>query len=276
MTKLESRQQAYKRITDGLRNFLNHSVGAMTLVQEAKRTEIWKEKWSSWGEYCEKEFGKSRRRAEQLLEIAGTIEEIQNAKPFRIESEENKEILSNLNTRQVKALSGLPTEKKAEILAKAIVVQGGKSPRPGTINGVRMAMSEKEPEIHLDKTGYPIPEKLLPEWNRATEQAMGWIHAFDTIHRQVTALFGKDFAVAKINQSSLVSDHSNYRQQLKQAVPYAVCHNCQGKNFERCKSCNPSPDEPKSIGLGWVNRRFWDDCVPEEFKRTREKAYGTK
>src|SRR5438477_13185659 len=102
--KLETRKQAYKRITDGIRSFVNHSVGAAKLVLEAKRTEIWKKKWSSWQEYCEKEFGKTRRRVNQLLEIAVTIEEIESGKPFPCEDAKNKEILANLNTRQAAEL----------------------------------------------------------------------------------------------------------------------------------------------------------------------------
>ena len=136
-TAIETRPQAYKRITDGIRQFINHSVGARTLIKEAKRTEIWKEKWSSWQEYCEKEFGKTARRAYQLLEIADTIDEIKSVKPFHTESEENKEILQNLNSRQAAELKGLPPEEKAEVFHKAVSVSGGRAPKPETIAKVR-------------------------------------------------------------------------------------------------------------------------------------------
>lgn len=139
---IETRQQAYKRITDGIRQFVNHSVGAMKLVQEAKRLEIWKDKWSSWQEYCEKEFGKSRQRAWELLDVASTIDEIKSVRLADIESGKNKAILDNLNRRQADALKGLPPVQKAEVLAKAIQAQGGKSPKPETINGVRRACAE--------------------------------------------------------------------------------------------------------------------------------------
>lgn len=143
--EIETRSQIYKRITDGIRN---HTVGLMKLVQEAKRLEIWKEKWSSWQEYCEKEFGFSRQRAYQLIDVAETIEEIESVKEsdekvsnmFDTESGKNKEILHNLNTRQATALKRLPPGKKAEVLHAAITVEGGKPPTQATINGVRKAM----------------------------------------------------------------------------------------------------------------------------------------
>jgi len=140
---IESRSQTYKRITDGIRKYVEQDTAdVMRLIQEAKRTEIWKEKWSSWREYCENEFGKTPRWAYQLLEVASTIDEIQSVKPFHTESGKNKEILHNLNTRQAQELKGLPPSKKAKVLAMAIAKEGGKSPNPETIASTRAACSE--------------------------------------------------------------------------------------------------------------------------------------
>lgn len=137
---LESRTQTYKRITDGLRKYFEQDTpDAMRLVQEAKSTEIWKEKWSSWSEYCEKEFGKTRRWANQLLEIARVIDEIESGKPFPASSGENKAILHNLNTRQVAELKGLAPEEKAKVFHLAVEAEGGKPPKPSTIANARSA-----------------------------------------------------------------------------------------------------------------------------------------
>ncbi|SRR6266576_583820 len=136
---------------------------------------------------------------------------------------------------------------------------------------------DTKPEIRHDKTGYPIPPELVAEWDRASDQANGWIRAFDAVHRQVMEAHGQDFAVANINKSTIESLHSNYRENLKQAVPYAVCGTCQGKLPERCKSCNPCATEKgKGKGLGWVNKHFWENCTPVEIQKMREKTYGTK
>jgi hypothetical protein len=148
---IETRQKAYKRITDGIRSFVNHSVGVMKLIQEAKRTEIWKERWSSWQEYCEKEFGKSRQRIYELLEVAGTIDEIKSVCLADIESGKNKAILENLNRRQTQQLRGLYPLEKAEVLAKSIVAEGGKSPKPSTIATAR-ADYEIDPADQISKS----------------------------------------------------------------------------------------------------------------------------
>src|SRR5262245_54555962 len=136
--KIETRSQAYKRITDGLRKYFDQDTAtASELLQEAKRTEVWKEKWASFKEWCEKEFGKSKQRAYQLLQIAATIDEIQGVKPFDSESDKNKGILHNLGTRQVVELKGLAPAEKAKVLSDAIKTSGGKSPTPATIAKAR-------------------------------------------------------------------------------------------------------------------------------------------
>ena len=145
------------------------------------------------------------------------------------------------------------------------------------VSGPEALKPEKNgaPEIRRDKTGCPIPKELLPEWDRATNQANGWIRAFDDVHRQVMGAYGQDFAVAHISKETIESLHSNYRQNLKQALPYAVCDACQGKLPEHCKRCNPEPKNKNSKGLGWLNKHFYDDCVPKEHQQMRHKLYGT-
>ncbi len=142
MKTIESLSSAYKRITNGLRKFINHGVEAAKLIHEAKRLEIWKQKWSSWQEYCEKEFGKSRQRAWELLEVANTISEIQSVRQPDTESGKNKEILANLNARQAAALKGLPPEQKAEVFEKAINKAGGKAPTPSVIVTARKSVTD--------------------------------------------------------------------------------------------------------------------------------------
>ncbi len=141
MKTIESRSAAFKRITKGLKAFVEKQTpAAMQLIVEAKRLEIWKEKYSSWMEYCEKEFGKSRRRVYQLLEIAGTIEEIESVQPLHKSEAKNKAILHDLGTRQVGELAGLDPEQKAAVLDAAIKAEGGKTPKPKTIATARKAI----------------------------------------------------------------------------------------------------------------------------------------
>jgi hypothetical protein len=263
---LESRPQAYKRITDGIRNFLNHSVGAMKLIQEAKRMEIWKEKWSSWQEYCEKEFGKSRQRAYQLLEVAGTIDEIESVKRFDIESGKNKEILKNLNTRQTAALKGLPPEKKAEVLAKSIEAEGGKSPKAETINGVRRNLA-KEPEIQLDKVGRPIPENIVADWNEAHNQATelrSTISKVKCILEQ--ARKDKNPLFVEIPQGA-ISDAESLHFSIGHMLPYAVCPTCQGKLPEKCAMCHHR---------GFISKSYWEGpTVGNDLRNLIRKQYAT-
>lgn len=170
MTKaIESRSQAFKRITSALRNYANHSVGAMKLIQEAKALEIWKEKYSSWREYCEKEFGQSRQHIYKLLDTANTVKEIQSVAQCDTESAKNKEILANLTSRQAAELKGLQPEEKAKVFNLAIEAEGGKAPKPITLANARSAAqlpprrrSSFDPDLTKRNYGNPYSSNVDP------------------------------------------------------------------------------------------------------------------
>lgn len=140
--KLESRAQAFNRVMNRIRRFLEiDSVEVAKSIREARDKELWKEKYSSWSECCEKEFGKSRQRLHQIIEGVNVIEAIQTSNAFDASDPGNKAILHNLSTRQVKALSNLPTDKQAEILTVAIKKSDGKSPKVETITTARLKVT---------------------------------------------------------------------------------------------------------------------------------------
>ena len=274
---LESRPQAYKRITNGIRQYMNHTVGVMKLVQEAKRLEIWKEKWSSWQEYIEKEFGKTRQRAYELLEIASTIDEIEsvnnsdgfNVRQSDIKTQRNKGILSNLNIRQARALSGLPPDKKAEVFHGAINAEGGKNPTPKTINGVRSAIVKDEPEVLLDAEDYPVPLKIKDEWLRADALASSQMKLCSDMKALLNkAEEAKDKIFNEINISEALADLSDVRFKWKLVKPFVVCTNCQGKVPETCEFCG---DKDKGDGKGWVSEFRYRTVLPET-KSIRKKS----
>ena len=264
---IESRQEAYDRITDGIRN---HSDSILKLVSEAKRLEIWKEKWSSWTEYCEKEFGKSRQRVAQLLDVSVTIEELQTSNMFDASSGKNKAILQNLNSRQAAALKGLPTVQKAEVLAKAIAAEGGKSPKPATIATARRSSFDADaiprnndaaylsgptkpekngkPDIQLDKVGRPIPENILELWNRAYEIGTRLRSAVSAIKCELEQSIDKDMAFAEL-VNSVVSDAKSLHYSLAHILPYAVCPTCNGKLPEKCTTCRHR---------GFISQFYWE------------------
>lgn len=266
---IETRQQAYKRITDGIRSFVNHSVGAMKLVQEAKRLEIWKEKWGNWQEYCENEFGKSARRAYQLLEIAGTIDEIQSVKPFHTESEENKEILKNLNSRQATALKGLPPVQKAEVWAKAVNGSGGKSPKPEAIAAVRRDYSDvylsgnekpKDAVKIVDEEGGKIPDELYDLWesrslcDEIAKKLSELKCFFERMEEERNPLF------RQMNCQDAHIKLQAIRYCVVQSKPYALCTQCHGHPTANPKGC------PVCISTGFVGKDRWGKA-PEEFRR---------
>src|SRR5262245_52768127 len=69
-----SRSQAYTYHTDRIRNAFKGMVDVLPDILAVHDQKLWREKWSSFKEYCEKEFGKSRARAYQLIEAARAME----------------------------------------------------------------------------------------------------------------------------------------------------------------------------------------------------------
>lgn len=280
MPKLESSEiRELRKILDGITSHVKNTVAQciaagklLTKIKENSKYGDWNEILESVGLHrqtatrymllWEHRSELDLKQIKTLSDASKMISEVCEKEPRQ--SVEGFDIPRSQNQPLTKKQTPTLAVQKRQVFRAQEEADSNKTPHPKT-NG----------EIRLDKTGYPIPENLISEWDRATEQAMGWIRAFDAIHRQVIAVHGTDFAVAKINKSSLEADHSNYRGWLKQAVPYAVCATCQGRIPDKCKACNPCNEEGKGVGLGWVNQRFWESCVPIELRKIREKSYGT-
>lgn len=257
-------EAAFKRVQSGLILFKNQTEAAAKLIWEAKTRQLWKLRYSSWKEFCEIGCGYGVRWSDQLFQ------------KYQVKLDENAALFSGEKTpcKQVVPSKRSPLASEAillrnneeKCLSSEQTLTSGKSAKKSDVSKPTVVKPKAEPEPVLDKTGYAIPPELLAEWNRASQQAGGWVRAFDAIHREVMDRHGLDFALKGINKATLESDHSNYRENIKQALPHAVCGTCQGRLPKNCKTCN---------GLGWVNKTFWENCVPMEIKQIRDKSYGT-
>jgi len=125
---------------------------------------------------------------------------------------------------------------------------------------------EKSPEVRRDKTGYAIPEEVLPMWDRDPEVA----EIQNIIARAVRLV--KDASAdtsatskfwGAVNLQHIEITLYNAKRDLDGARPYAVCCTCQGRVRESCRSCK---------GRGYINKHLYDVCVPEELKAVRAKS----
>jgi len=118
-----------------------------------------------------------------------------------------------------------------------------------------------EPELILDKTGWPISQRLIPIWNRAGEIQEGLTLFSAWKSKLKRAQADKDLLYAEINFSSALAHLEQFWTDLKTALPFAVCPTCQGKTG--CTLCK---------GRGFISEFKWNTVVPAETKAIRKKA----
>ena len=124
--------------------------------------------------------------------------------------------------------------------------------------------AEKEAkEIHLDETGYEIPDKILPLWNRRGE-VKEIQSAIATALRMVKVAHEKpDPLWQPVNLQGTASALNNAKRDLDLAFPFAVCCTCQGRVPKECVACK---------GRGFISKHHFDVCVPEDLKKVRAKS----
>jgi hypothetical protein len=116
------------------------------------------------------------------------------------------------------------------------------------------------PEEQVDKTGYAIPDSILPDWERATETSREMLSQISKLKLQLkSGLDEKDVIFAEVTNTS-IADFTNAYTSIKCVVPYAVCTTCQGHHRKRCNLCR---------GRGFLSEFAWRSFVPSEIKAIR-------
>lgn len=264
---------AYNRIAAGLRRWRESTVQAVALIVEAKEREIWKLKYGSLQEFCDKECGISRRWLFELCDTSRTIREIADVAGINLDGPPSDDaripakILAELTPKQAAPLKGLPPADKAAVLATSIERSGGKSPAPRVIAAEatnRIAINGKAAEkLVLDETGYPIPERALPYWNRSQEiqDILSDLSGIKGVIER--AQESDDPMWREVDFSGAIATIGLLWTKVKTAKPYAVCAYCQGMTPDKCTFCR---------GRGLISKFRWDTSVPTELKAIRARG----
>jgi hypothetical protein len=105
---------------------------------------------------------------------------------------------------------------------------------------VHLAAGDKSPPnapVIVDSTGYPIPEKAVPIWERKFEP-IALIEDLREVRHQLEGYSAaKDNLFAEVNLNAADCELESLISRLQGAVPYAVCPSCQGKLLEKCTNC---------------------------------------
>lgn len=121
----------------------------------------------------------------------------------------------------------------------------------------------QEKEVRRDKTGFPIPEAILPLWSRC-EDIQDHLSAISALRGALrSAQESNDIAWVEVSYSTVLAGLDQAYASLRTIKPHAVCPTCQGKLATNCTLCK---------GRGFISEFRWDTCVPRETKELRFKV----
>lgn len=235
----ESRREKYDRITTSLRGAKKHLEELGPLLVESKQERIWEEGgFNSLKEWIEKEIGISRSWAYELMG------KVQNQLP---ETSETSEKTQN---------DTCPVTGHASV-EKEHFTKGKPSIRPN----ISSEKSDKTEEVRLDSVGRKIPEQIVNYWERRDE-----VNAILTEISRLKTLIesakrSDDMLWREVTGQDAVNALVRAYDEVKLALPYAVCPYCHGLTLNECQHCR---------GKGWMSRFAWKTFVPEEMKQLIE------
>lgn len=244
---------------------LNATIECGMALREIRDRELWREEADSFQHFCVDNWGVSRSRAYQLIDCAEIVAELSPAASTAVDTE-----------RAARELKKAPAEARDEIINAAEKDKNGKVSGPSVAKAVKehqdKAVPVNAPEAPkvFDRTGFEIPQPspAISTWMRA-EEVQSMLTALSRIKGVVEKACGNakiadnDVIYAEVGYAGLVADLNSSYQQLKVALPFAVCPTCQGRVLSPCSTCS---------GRGMVSEFFWKHMVPEKTKEIREKA----
>lgn len=243
----------FEVLTETVREWWNDRLKVGEALKEIKDSKLFEAKYQSFDDFCEEEFGLKRTQAYGLIQAVNIKTAILLENPSGIPDK-----ISNEN--QVRALSAVPAQEREKVV-EAVVEKGSVTAAAITAVAKEIKEAKAEPVVHLDKTNYPIPEEIYPDWERAEAFA----EQLRTIS-QIKSLIAKgletgDVIFRELNNDT-VSTLKNVYGEMKCVIPYAVCSSCQGRSPKRCALCK---------GRGFLSRFAWDQFVPSKTKEMRER-----
>lgn len=205
-------------------------------LDKIREDRLYRMTHDTFEDYCQKRWGWSRQRGYQLIEAAKIVNNLPEI--------EQKEVKTEYQARVLKKVKSEP--KMSTDLPK---------------NGLQIESAKKT--INLDKTGYPIPDAILDEWNRAETTGKDLLSRASFLKCSIENAFEeKDVIFRGISQST-ISYSINLWSNLKELIPHAVCTSCSGHNPKKCTLCG---------GRGFIGAFIYKTAIPEELKAIRSKA----
>lgn len=249
--QVDMRERIHPRLKELAPGFME----AGALAAEVHEKKLWVMYANSFQDYCENELGWSRQRVYQIMSAYKTRSELPTECQTIVDTES-----------KARALTKVPPKARAKVVREAS--RNGsvtaKSIEESAQRIIQPKAQKEKPQL-LDKTGYPVPENLVPLFGRAPEVAevLTRISATRGLLRRVSE--NKDILWSPVNFSVAMIELDKAFAEMKCALPFAVCPYCQGRSetMTHCNACK---------GRGVVSEFFYDHAVPTDIKGVREKS----
>lgn len=166
------------------------------------------------------------------------------------------EMLNITQPRVCQLLAEIQAEKKA-------TPKKAKAARPRVEPTTAPPKTAVEPGRPTDQEGVPLPEHLIPIFERRRE-ILAWRGHVDALWDCVKeAIESGDPFFRYVRVETIKTECMNLRRAIKFAMPYAVCAYCSGDGGvnKDCRAC---------AGSGWVNEETWY-ATPQEYKAAMKK-----
>lgn len=256
-----SKASRYEVLKEKIRNWWEDRFKVGAALQEIRDQKLYRSEHETFEEFCQSEYGFERAHAYRLIGFAEVKASVQMS-PMGDKIQ---------NERQARALKPVPVEQRAEVVERAAekgevtaktITEAAREVVPPQLEPPTGKTSKEDKPQRLDKTGYPIPDAVIAEWDEA-EAFRATLNALHKIKIEVEKALDRKVRIYRFADQSAVIDLQNAWRTLQQIIPYAVCPTCQGRTKSKCSACK---------GMGYVPEFGYKHWFAKEVIELRERA----
>lgn len=270
-----------KERLDALKQAITEGIAVCLIVgsalREIKESELYKiEGHKTFDDFCETEWGWTRRYCNQLIVDAKLINSLPPAMRKLITSHDGARQLAKIPEHlRVATLERAAGNGEIRVSGPAIRKAAPRSlpekkptrcersaSTPPPRKAVPASKPGPKPKPPTDETGVEIPKEILEIWGQADNDVNETILYIKSVKvRLASAEKSGDKIWLGTNFNSALAACSQLLADVEAMIPYAVCPSCNGVMDDKNCSCK---------GKGFVGKFFWDKCIPEEIKQMRK------
>lgn len=247
-------------IEAGRQSFLDVADALATIREK----QLYKERYSSFGQYCDERWGFSKTHAYRLIKAAEVIDSL----PQKVSP-----VGDTLSERAVRELEKVKPEKRGQVLELAL--QSGSA----TAESIRVAAQstsskpkidpskiKEAKEIRTDELGIELPEWLIPIWDERSNMAkhMKNISAFRGAVKTAKQEGSEAWQNVAIHSMQMVLDEA-YRI-TSYGMPYTACPKCEATGKDdgvKCQLCK---------GNGWIDKSAFGTLSESQREKLEKKG----